>query len=167
MNEMLDFGTGRNQRAVQLFVGDSIPVSKLSGGTAGPKTVKAPNQSSQRLGATATAYNKTKSPGIYTVTSSNNESRFMINVAPDESKTKPMSLEKLEALGVRLAGKESKELVALNAERERQRLSRELEDKQKFWRWLILAVIAILVVETWIAGRIGKSLKHSPQKAAE
>ena len=29
----------------------------------------------------------------------------------------------------------------------------ELEGRQKLWRWLILAVIGILIFETWLAGR--------------
>ncbi len=30
----------------------------------------------------------------------------------------------------------------------------ELEGRQKLWRWLILATIGILIVETGLAGRI-------------
>ena len=30
----------------------------------------------------------------------------------------------------------------------------ELEGRQKLWRWLILAAISVLIVETWLAGRI-------------
>jgi hypothetical protein len=33
----------------------------------------------------------------------------------------------------------------------------ELENRQKLWRWLILAAIGVLVVETWVAGRLGRS----------
>ena len=29
----------------------------------------------------------------------------------------------------------------------------ELENRQKLWRWLILAAIGILILETWLAGR--------------
>ena len=30
----------------------------------------------------------------------------------------------------------------------------ELENRQKFWRWLILATIGVLILETWLAGRV-------------
>jgi hypothetical protein len=33
----------------------------------------------------------------------------------------------------------------------------ELEGRQKLWRPVILAVIAVLIVETWLAGRLGRS----------
>ena len=32
----------------------------------------------------------------------------------------------------------------------------ELEGRQKLWRWLILAAIGVLIVETWLAGRLGR-----------
>ena len=33
----------------------------------------------------------------------------------------------------------------------------ELEGRQKLWRWLILAAIGVLIVETWLAGRLGRT----------
>ena len=38
-------------------------------------------------------------------------------------------------------------------ERRRQMRDVELEKKQKLWRWLIVAALGILVLETWLAGR--------------
>ena len=35
----------------------------------------------------------------------------------------------------------------------RQMYNAELENRQKLWRWLILAAIGVLIVETWLAGR--------------
>jgi hypothetical protein len=29
----------------------------------------------------------------------------------------------------------------------------ELEGRQKLWRWLVVAAIGVLIVETWVAGR--------------
>jgi hypothetical protein len=29
----------------------------------------------------------------------------------------------------------------------------ELENRQKVWRWLLAAVLGVLVFETWLAGR--------------
>ena len=39
----------------------------------------------------------------------------------------------------------------------RQMQNAELEGRQKLWRPLILAVIAVLIVETWLAGLAGPS----------
>ena len=33
----------------------------------------------------------------------------------------------------------------------------ELEGRQKLWRWLILAAIGVLIVETWLAGRLRRT----------
>jgi len=34
--------------------------------------------------------------------------------------------------------------------------SAELESRQQFWRWLILAAILVLILETWLAGRLSR-----------
>jgi hypothetical protein len=35
----------------------------------------------------------------------------------------------------------------------------ELENRQKLWRWLILAAFGVLVIETWLAGRSAKRVR--------
>jgi hypothetical protein len=32
----------------------------------------------------------------------------------------------------------------------------QIESRQKFWQWLIVAALGILVAETWLAGRATK-----------
>ena len=41
----------------------------------------------------------------------------------------------------------------LNQAELRQMYNAELENRQKLWRWLILAAIGVLIAETWLAGR--------------
>jgi hypothetical protein len=36
----------------------------------------------------------------------------------------------------------------------------ELEGRQKLWRWLLVAALAVLGVETWWAGRVAASLRQ-------
>ena len=75
---------------------------------------------------------------------------FAVNVDPLESKTAPLQLETLEQLGCRLAEHAPK---PLNHAELRQMYNAELENRQKMWRWLILAAIGVLIVETFLAGR--------------
>ena len=51
----------------------------------------------------------------------------------------------------------------LDFEQLRQMHNIELENRQKLWRWLILAAIGILILETWLAGR--SSQRRSPVRA--
>ena len=63
-----------------------------------------------------------------------------------------MSLDVLEAAGVLLES-EGHENPSADAMSERQLLNRELEAQQQWWRWLLLTVLGLLVVETVIAGQ--------------
>ena len=75
---------------------------------------------------------------------------FAVNLDPLESKTAPLHVETLEQFGCRLASHSPKPLDHAEL---RQMHNAELEDRQKLWRWLILAAIGVLIVETWLAGR--------------
>ena len=82
-----------------------------------------------------------------------------MNLDPQESNTAPLALEDLEKRGCRLASRVPAEV---DPEQLRQLQSQELESRQKLWRWLILAAIGILILETWLAGR---SRAHRPKLA--
>ena len=75
---------------------------------------------------------------------------FAVNIDPLESKTTSMQIETLEQFGCRLADHSPKPLSHADL---RQMYNAELENRQKLWRWLILAAIGVLIVETLLAGR--------------
>ena len=87
---------------------------------------------------------------MYTIDTPAGASSFAVNLDPLESKTAPLPVETIEQLGVRLA---SHSRQNVDREQLRQMYNAELEGRQKLWRWLILAVIGILIFETWLAGR--------------
>ena len=88
-------------------------------------------------------------PGRYTLKSDSQTIPIAVNIRAEESDTAPMPIEQLESLGV-LTGqrvdrvKEARELKKLGEV--------QLEGRQRIWKWLILAVIGILLVETFLAG---------------
>ncbi len=92
-------------------------------------------------------------PGIYTVTGSDTPRSFVVNLDPSESKTTPWNIEALEQFGCRLANPSRK---TMDREQERQLHNAELEGRQKLWRWLILATLGILIVETGLAGWLAR-----------
>ena len=47
--------------------------------------------------------------------------------------------------------------AAASEEETRQELSAELERSQKLWRWLILAALGGLLIETFWAGRLART----------
>jgi len=96
---------------------------------------------------------ETDLPGVYTIDSGGRASAFAVNLDPDESKTSPLTVETLEQFGARLANP-ARQAAAVEQRRQLQNL--ELESRQKLWRWLILSAIGVLIVETWLAGRLGR-----------
>ena len=77
--------------------------------------------------------------------------RFAVNLDPAESRTAPLPVEELERLRLPLKGP-NPELVK-QQEKQRLRLqAAELEQRQKLWRWLIVAALVVLLLETWLAG---------------
>jgi hypothetical protein len=81
---------------------------------------------------------------------------FAVNLADAESNTAPLELEQLGQLGVRMGVGLSR---AERTERVRQQRDTELESRQKVWRWLIVAAVGLLIVETWWAGRAERKIE--------
>jgi hypothetical protein len=92
-------------------------------------------------------------PGMYSVTVGEETQSFAVNLDPLESNTAAASAESLEQLGVRLVGP----VAPVHNEHEQRHLQDvQLESRQKFWQWLIVAALGLVVAETWLAGRATK-----------
>ncbi len=130
-------------------VGDRVPLS-IADDSIKSIVVKKPDGTAATIAPQTGSFDGTDQPGLYTIEMPAGASSFAVNLDPLESKTTPLHVETIEQLGVRLANHSQK-----NVDREllRQMYNAELEGRQKLWRWLILAVIGILIFETWLAGR--------------
>lgn len=96
-------------------------------------------------------------PGIHEVVGdeAGQTKRVAVNLPADESKTAPLPVEALEALGVRLAKESAPETPATIEEKKNLQV-RELEARQQLWRWCLTAALGCLVIETWYAGRAAR-----------
>ena len=154
MAGLLEVWNPRPFDAANHMVGDRVP---LPAGEAtrwqGP-VVHKPDGTIVRLARGSTTFSETDQPGVYTDRPARPAARsFAVNLDPLESKTSPLHVETLEQFGCRLAN-QSQPGSWLDREQLRQMQNAELEDRQKLWRWLILAAIGVLIVETWLAGRV-------------
>jgi anti-sigma-K factor RskA len=79
-----------------------------------------------------------------------------VNLGPEESKTALLPIETLQKLGVPLKteARPDPKQAALAAKARQQMQAVELESRQKLWRWLIVIALVVLMMETWLAGRI-------------
>jgi hypothetical protein len=138
----------------QYHIGDSVPLTALASSSQTTLNIRGPEGSQMTAPASETNFTATLMPGIYTVTSSEGARRFAVNLDPAESRTAPLAADELERLGAPIAH----QLSALSPETRRQvRLQNtELENRQKIWRWFIVATLALLLFETWLAGRTAR-----------
>jgi len=103
------------------------------------------------------------SPGIFTLNSQPPKT-FAVNLDPAESRTQPLPADELERLGAPVSHSQPS---PLNSQLLRVRLQNaDLENRQKIWRWIILATMALLLAETWLAGRTARRLVAATAEAS-
>lgn len=98
------------------------------------------------------AFAATDQPGFYTAPTAN--LTFAVNLDPAESRTAPLPEEQLASLGMPLKAEELEIPAELKQKREQLLLATEQESRQKLWRKLLFACLALLLIETlaaWIA----------------
>lgn len=136
----------RNEEAVSLLVGDVIPAEPGA-------SIMTPE--GQTLAVTAGSPAPIAgSVGHYTVKDKAGAAPRLlaVNLPPDETRVMPLDSERLRELGVRLETADAPG-QATAAEKERLALA-EQEGRQRAWLWLLGALLAVLVFETWLGGRI-------------
>jgi hypothetical protein len=149
LHALLDHAAGPRPPLPQYRVGDSI---SLPGTGDPPFRMEFPDGTARVLEPGVNQFTDTTTPGIYSASTSNRSWSFAVNIDPAESRTSPVPLDELERLGVPL------QLLAATPQRagarERQLHRVEIESRQNLWRWLILAALLILLLESWLAGRL-------------
>jgi hypothetical protein len=158
---MLDLAFGGAPRAAGLTVGEPAALN-LQQTTAA--TVRKPNGDTVKVAAGAESFGETDEPGVYRASSASEEIRFAVNLPLAESNTAPLAMEQLEQLGVRMGTQLSR---AERLSRIRQERDTELEGRQKVWRWMLVGVLGLLVVETWWASRAAAEQDAQSQQAWE
>jgi hypothetical protein len=90
--------------------------------------------------------------------------RIAVNLDASESRTAPLSADELERLGVPVT-----QPVPVNVPVAKNTLllqASEAENRQKLWRWFLVAALAILLVESVLAGWTARRMTVKPQEAA-
>src|SRR6185503_977942 len=146
---MLELSGATGVRTSQFTVGDPVPLGPTNGASA--TLVRRPD-GRQTPAPSGGRFTDTELPGIYTVSSGSVTQRFAVNLDPAESRTEPMLLETLDRLGVPF--KAPPPVVAAQAAARARLHAADLEQRQKLWRWLLVAALLVLVMETFVAGRL-------------
>jgi hypothetical protein len=145
---MLEQSGAVKEQHLQFSVGDTVAFP----GVNQPVTIRKPDASEVKVAA-GDKFTGTDQPGVYTALTLEPPLSFAVNLAPEESKTAPLPLEELERLGLPLQHQVRSSPRQVQQHKEHLQAV-QLENRQKIWRWLIVAALVVLVIETWLAGRI-------------
>ena len=143
---LLEQSGGVASFATQHSVGDKVALP--ADGTA--TGVQTPSGVAVALAPKAGEFGQTMQPGIYQLEGGVKPLRFAVNLDANESRTAPLAADELEQLGVPVA--RAKTEVAVPLENKTRRQGIEAENRQKLWRWFVAATLAVLLVESALAG---------------
>jgi hypothetical protein len=147
---LLEHSGGAMAPPLQYQVGDILTLTGLTLQTNAPATIRAPDGSPLTLAAGTSNILHARWPGIYTAASVQPPKRFAVNLDASESRTAQLSLDELEQAGAPISSQTPESVRAL--ERQIMLHNTELESRQKLWRWFIVGALAVLLVESWLAG---------------
>lgn len=148
---VLEYGGVLVGQRSQHFVGDSVPISYSQASQPTDIKIRKPNDKLISHDAGLSKFAGADLPGIYGIESSAGERLFAVNLPVAESRTAPMSVEEFEGLGVSL-GQSSNVPSELVRQASRRSSFVDLEFEQKLWRWALVALLAVALIETWLAG---------------
>lgn len=145
--QTLDYVASEKKGQKSLLVGDSVP---LRSAQMSPKkqdcSIKYP--SGKKVEQAEDIFDDTAEPGIYEIQKSRKTSYFAVNVDPRESDLTSVSQGDLQNMAAEVMGLDDRPVALVSA-----RLDSQQEKRQKLWRFAILAVVLLLVGETWLANR--------------
>jgi len=148
LHAMLDQSAGLPPAKAQYFIGDEIALPPATV----PWKMRKPDGTEVDVAAGA-RFTSTDLPGIYEANPG--ALRFVVNLSPDESRTSPLGRDRLASLSLPLDSAK-RAAPQLSADGALHAAATDAEKQQKLWRWLMLAAVIILFLETAIAARLSK-----------
>jgi hypothetical protein len=101
-------------------------------------------------------FTQTDLPGIYNIETSAGNHLFAVNLPARECQTAAKQIEDIERFGVSF--RQSSDIAVEQATHiKRQRSFAALEYEQKIWRWVLVVLLAVSLIEIWLAGWLTRS----------
>ena len=148
--EMLEASHQQILQLPQYDVGQAVALNRDTRGK-GDLVVETPRGDQLEIAQQQTTFTSTSIPGIYQLRSDTDVIDFAVNLPPSEGDTTMLDETRLEQFGIPLGEQQTAEQ---QEQQERQMRDLELESKQKLWQWLISGALVLLIMETWLAGRL-------------
>jgi Mg-chelatase subunit ChlD len=162
-NALLDASAGLGAGLVQHVVGDTMP---LPGSSGAALTLRAPDGARTPIAAGATVLHPLARPGLYALEDAADPTRrrvFAVNLAPAESQVAPRPAELFEIASAAGSARAEPARSVVTLERA---AAREREGQQKAWRWVMLAGLLVLVLETLLGARMTRRISPQAKEAS-
>ncbi len=157
---LLEQAGGVSNLGTQFAVGDSVTLPPEIAAA----TIRLPGGANEPLAAGVASFAQTERPGIYELAGGVRAQRFAVNLDANESRTTPLGADELEQLGVPVARGKTDATAPVENKTILQGL--EAEGRQKLWRWFIAATLAVLLVESALAGWTARRSTMQTEEAA-
>lgn len=131
----------------QFFVGSPLPLDESE------TTITLPDGETEERAAEDLF--RPATPGLYRASNGRRTRSFAVNLRPSESELTPLETGSLAALGVPIDKPAASEDD--DGEHKRALRDREAEADQNLWRWAVLILLTMLVVESFLASRNTKA----------
>lgn len=155
MFRLLEQSTGVTRQQGNQFVGDAIAwptASALESSATG--SARLPDGSELMSLPLNQPFAKTDAPGLYSLSVPGRTEQIAVNLAADESRTAPLTIEQLESFELKLKSREKPVSAQQLRDRQRQLQLIELEQSQKLWQAILVAVVLILLAETFLGRQL-------------
>ena len=157
MGGILDLALGNADAIPQYTVYDHVP---LPNRVAAELSVRKPDGTEWKAAEGVRVFTHTDQPGVYEVRGGARTNRFTVNLATSESETTPLDVDKLEQLGVQVGRRRPQREVPA----QQIRLNDiQTESRQQIWRWMIVAALGVLFLETWYGGRMARAARNETE----
>jgi hypothetical protein len=143
---MLEYAGCFKEQVSLLLTGSEVPVRDAGMSLRGPDGVSVAPEAGRWV---------LDRPGLFMASQGGTTYALAANVDPTESRTVPLDPAELQKLGVPVGGTSARTAALIDKERKWAQAT-EVESRQKFWRWLIIAALIFVLVETWFAGRLSR-----------
>jgi hypothetical protein len=143
---MLEYAGCFKEQANLLLTGSELPARGNTSALQRPDGTSLPSNAGRWI---------LDSPGLFKLSEASSTQTIAVNLDPLESKTTPMEVEELHKLGIPVKTTVARSAAAVEKERKWTHAA-ELESRQKLWRWLIMAALLFVLVETWFAARLSR-----------
>ena len=154
---ILEYGGALSNRPFQYTVGQPFQLPGWIRDSTSEMVLHRPDQTEITLEVEQDTYYVPDEPGFYAFESNEDKLLYAVNIAARESLTAPRTIEELETFGVSFQPQAAPPTDPDQQARQDRQSDCEQESRQKLWRWVLLALGMVLLLETALAGWLSRS----------